>query len=217
MQLSNLKSDIDQAIKEYPGLEIINEAGALKLNGTLELIHPIHNVPFETFSVELYYPEQYPHCFPKVIETGGKIERSAARHVNVPDNNTLCLTVPPEERLLCRHGITTSSFIKDVLLPRLGEEYEVNSGGKYLHEYSHNALGYWEFYFRKFNVKNPNRILEILDMMVKHNLPKGYENCFCGSGDKFKKCHQKSINEFSSLGNDYIKMQIQLLNKHKPN
>jgi hypothetical protein len=135
MESDSLLIDLSTAIKDYPGLKLINEVGALSLMGTIDLIHPEFGITYDSFSVEIYYPKLYPFCFPKVIETGGKIPRNANRHVNVIANNTLCLTVDPEERLLSLHGITTSWFIKNVLLPRLGEEYVVNNGGNYLHEY----------------------------------------------------------------------------------
>lgn len=215
MQSDNFTNDLTTAIKEYPSLKLINEAGDLSLEGSIDLIHSETGIAYDSFSVKIYYPKQYPFCFPKVIETGGKIPRTADRHVNVTANNTLCLTVDPEERLLTLYGITTSWFIENVLLPRLGEEYIVNDGGKYLHEYSHNALGYWEFYFQKFNTKNPLVVINILENMLQHSMPKGYMPCICKSGKDYKKCHKKNVDDLYRLGTSYIQIQLNYLKNNK--
>lgn len=210
----NLKADIDAALKLYPLLKIIEKDGILGIAGDLELIHPEFNIPFETFSVELSFPKEYPNCFPRVLETGGKIERIPNRHVYT-NTGTLCLAVPPEERLLCRHGINMSRFIKNVLLPRLGEEYNVNNGGQYSREYSHGPDGFWEFYFKKFDTDDPNIVLKILKCITEQNTPKGFELCICGINEKYKKCHREAINEISCLGIPYLKWQLNYLNENK--
>lgn len=212
---TKLISELTQLINDYPGLKIINEAGVVTLQGSVELIHPEFGIAYESFSLLISYPAAYPFCFPKVIETTGKIPRNADRHVNVIDNNTLCLTVPPEERLLSLYGISTAWFMKNVLLPRLGEEYEVNQGGKYLHEYSHNALGYWEFYFRKLDTKDPQFVINILKTMIDYNMPKGYLPCICNSGRDYKKCHKKNVDDLYRLGKEYLRGQLNFLNNYK--
>lgn len=215
MQSDLLLLDLREAEINYPGLKIVNEPGGIKLKGVLELLHPEYFVAYDTFNVELYFPEDFPYCFPKVIETDEKIERCANRHVNVQDNNTLCLTVEPEERLLCINGISTTKFINCVLLPRLCEEHEVNNGGKYSHEFDHKEIGYWQYYERKLGVSDKDTILTILQQLIDHNLPKGFNLCYCGSGEKFKNCHRDFLYIFNKLGTRYIKFQINLLNKYK--
>ena len=218
MQILNpfdLKADIENALSAFPGLKMKDESGVLGIVGEIELIDPLSQVPFETFSVELYYPPGYPLCFPKVIETGGKIERIPDRHINIGDNNTLCLAVGPEEKLLCRFRINTTRFIKDVLLPRLAEEYEVNNGGKYAREYSHGANGVWEYYFKKTDTRDTRLVLRLIDCTIKSSEPKGSEGCICGSGLKYKKCHKSVINELSHLGTKYLQFQYHYLASNK--
>ncbi|HSH67975.1 MAG TPA: SEC-C domain-containing protein [Bacteroidia bacterium] len=195
----NLKADIEHAVRLYPGLWISEIENKFIIQGDIELIHPTHNSVLDTFSIEIFYPDRFPFCFPKVIETENKIERSADRHINVKENNTLCLAVPPEEQLLTRNGISTVWFIKNVLLPRLAEEYEVNRGGKYTREYSHGLDGYWEFYFKKLKTNDPAFVINTIESALNQNLPKGSYNCPCGSGKKFKKCHRNAFYEIGYL------------------
>lgn len=205
----NLRSDLEKAIVSYPKLKIKEENGSLELVGEIDLIHSERNLLIETFSVNIFYPKEFPYCFPKVIETGDQIPRSNDRHVN--KDTTLCLVIEPEERLLCLHGITTVLFIEKVLLPRLGEEYTVNKGGKYVREYSHGIKGLWEFYFFKFKSNDPKVILQLLESITTQNIPKRSKACPCGSGNVFKKCHINSVIEINRLGRLYLKSNYYIL------
>lgn len=209
-----LNDDLKDAIKKYPLLKIIEKENCnLSLSGEIEIFHPIENKVIDTFSVEMTFPKEFPHCFPKVVETSNKIERTVDRHLIVTQNNTLCFAVIAEELILCRLGITTRWFLNNILVPRLAEEYIVNHGGKYTHEFSHGPLGDLEFYYQKFRTKNPNIVVENLKFILKDRLPKSYEKCICGSGLKFKKCHRRIFEDLKELGNNFIIYQIHTLEK----
>lgn len=200
MAVFDLTDDIKAALEKYPGLRLgQTERNQKYLVGEIDIVDPGSGGLICTFSVEIHYPEQFPFCFPKVFETGDQIERVLSRHVNTQDNS-LCLVVPPEERLKCKYGISTSWFIDNVLYPRLAEEFVVMNGGKYQKEYSHGgANGFWEYYMRKFGISNAEIILSILEIIVRKQLPAGHNPCICGSGEKFKKCHLKSALEISDM------------------
>lgn len=202
-----LKSDLTNAIEHYPDLKIIERDGKLSLSGDVDLLHPIGQELIDTFAVDITFPERFPYCFPEVIETSGKIERIAKRHV-FTNTNTLCFAVKVEERLKCKGGITTRWFLDNVLVPRLAEEYVVNHGGKYEHEFSHGPLGDLEFYFQKFNTKDPLEVIRNLKLILNGGFPKHYEKCVCGSDLRFKKCHRTVFEALKDLGDRYIAYEI---------
>ena len=204
---------MNNAIEHYPKLKIIEENGNFSLSGEVDILHPIEKKCIDTFSVDISFPERFPRCFPRVVETSGKIERIPDRHIFVNDGFRLCFTVIVEELLKCRNGITTRFFLDNVLVPRLAEEYLVNNGGKYTHEFAHGNLGDFQFYFQEFKTENPNEVIRYLKMILQGGFPKHYALCSCGSGVKFKKCHRKNFEELKSIGDRFIIFEIEKLEK----
>jgi len=208
----NLRNDLESTVKYFPKLEIIESENGPFLLGEVDILHPIKNEIIDTFTVEIIFPRNYPYCFPNVTETSGKIERIPDRHIYTNTNN-LCFSVFAEERIKCYYGITTKWFIDHVLVPRLAEEYIVNQGGKYTHEYSHGQLGDLEFYLKKFCTGSPTEVMRYLNLILEVRFPKHYEKCGCGSGKKFKKCHRVIFEDLKRLGDKFIVNEIFKLEK----
>lgn len=207
-----LRSDMNDAITYYPNLKVVETDGKLSLSGDVDLLHPIAKKVIDTFSVDISFPERFPYCFPKVVETSKKIERIQDRHIYT-QNNSMCFAVLSEELLKCRFGITTRWFLNNVLVPRLAEEYLVNNGGEYAHEFAHGPWGDFQFYFKKFKIQNPVEVIRYLKLILTGGFPKHYEKCSCGSGIKFKKCHRIIFEELKSLGDKFINFEIEKLEK----
>lgn len=203
-----LKDDLMDTVKHYPLLGINENDGVLSLSGEIEIFHPTEKKVIDIFSLEINFTKNFPYCFPKVIETSGKIEKIIDRHVIVNKNNSLCFTVVAEELTICRLGITTRWFLDNVLVPRLAEEYLVNHGGKYAHEFSHGPLGDLEYYYQKFNIKDPKDVIGYLKFILKGEFPKHFERCICGSGLKFKKCHRRIFEDLKATGDSFINYEI---------
>lgn len=206
----DLRSDLNKAIEHYPNLKIVDSDGKLSLSGEVDLFHPTEKKWIDSFSVDITYPERFPNRFPVVVETSGKIERIPNRHI-YKDTNNMCFAVQAEELMKCRYGITTLWFLDNVLVPRLAEEYIVNDGGKYSHEFSHGPLGDFEFYFEKFKTKHPLDVIRYLKLVLNGGFPKHYEKCSCGSGLKFKKCHRVIFEELKGLGDGFLNYEINKL------
>jgi len=207
--MMQLIDDINYAIKFYPGLKKLESNEKLKVVGDLKLHHPEIG-EFDKYTVTICFPESYPKCFPKVIEESKKIPRTADRHVN--SDHTLCLAVEPEERLICKNGITFKYFLDRVLIPHLGRETYRSLSGKYEDgEYKHGLEGLWDFFSQKLNITDKKSIVEELEIMLQGNWPGRNEPCFCRSKIKFKKCHLRTWEELMVLGNDYLQSRLAIL------
>ncbi len=200
----SIDSDIEKTLKFFPKLK--KQEGKLAISGELDIVHPKAGF-LDTYEVLIEFTKLYPNCFPKVTETSKKIERVPARHVN--ENDTLCMAVRPEEILLCRRGIKLKWFIESVLIPHLAREIYFEEEKKYpFGDYSHGIDGLWEYFMEKFDSKDKNWIIIVLEKIVNNELPKNNEDCFCGSKIKYKKCHKYQVNQFLSFETSYLSDEI---------
>ncbi|GAB5566134.1 MAG: hypothetical protein Wins2KO_31970 [Winogradskyella sp.] len=207
--MSTITKNIDRALVDYHLLSRVVEDGFIRVKGFIPLIHPKIG-EIDRYEVLIKFPKDYPKCFPKVIETSNKIPRIPNRHVN-PDN-TLCLAVEPEEKALTKNGISFKYFLDRILIPHLARETYRESKGVYPDgEYAHGYDGIWEYYKSILKESDKLTIIRELEQIVNSNWPERNQKCFCGSGNKFKKCHLDSWTEILKSGKDYIKKQIQIL------
>ena len=209
--MSVITSSIDRALKHYQRLSRVTESGYLKVKGTIPISHPKKG-EIDRYTVLISFPEAFPKCFPKVVETSKKIPREADRHVN-PDH-TLCLAVEPEERLLTRNGVSFKYFLDKVLVPHLAREtYRERTGAYPDGEYSHGDAGIWEYYEALFGLNNKQQILRELEMIAFSTRPGRNDKCFCGGEVKFKNCHLRIYDQVLKSGVDYLLEQVSNLKK----
>lgn len=207
--MSRLQKDINKAIEFYPLLQLDENSQFIKVFGEIILADPELG-EFDRYSVSVSFLKCYPYCFPKVIEVSNKIPKVDYRHVN-PDGS-LCLAVPPEERLITKNGITFKFFLDKVLLPHLSRETFREINGEYEDgEYAHGNEGIWQFYIKNLGITDKNKIISELEQIVGSNWLSRNETCFCGSKRKFKQCHLNRWQEIKRMGDDYLKNQIETL------
>lgn len=210
--MKSLLQDIDHAIKFYPELKKIELGAQLIVMGNIILNHSEIG-EYDEYAVSISFPECYPKCFPKILEESGKIPRLADRHVN-PDSS-LCLAVEPEERLVCRNGITFKYFLDKILVPHLSRETYRNLAGKYEDgEYSHGVEGLWEYFGHILNIPDKKTILKELEKMLHEKWPGRNDPCFCGSKAKFKYCHMRTWEGVMLLGNVYLLSRLEILKSY---
>lgn len=207
--MNNVIKDIDSALVSYSDLRRVTEDGFIRVKGEIPLIHP-EKGELDRYEVLIKFPRNYPKCFPKVIETSKKIPRKDFRHVNL--DNTLCLAVEPEEQAIAKNGISFKFFLDKVLVPHLARETYRESKGKYPDgEYAHGYDGIWEYYKSILDKNDKQSIIDELEQIVSSKWPKRNDQCTCGSGKKFKKCHQNIWLKVLNSGNHYVHNQIQIL------
>tara|TARA_B100001063_G_scaffold247379_1_gene293781 strand:- start:37056 stop:37691 length:636 start_codon:yes stop_codon:yes gene_type:complete len=203
--------DIDQSILSYPLLKRVEEKGYVRVVGEIPLIHS-EKGEFDRYEVSIRFPQSYPKCFPKVIETSEKIPRKDFRHVN-PDL-TLCLAVEPEEKAIANNGINFKYFLDKVLVPHLARETFREINGAYPDgEYTHGNSGIWEFYESALESTDRKLIISELEEIIYSKWQGRNELCKCGSGRKFKRCHLDKWNTIIKSGRDYIIEKLDQLKK----
>lgn len=215
--MSRVIKDIDAGLKSYPDLRRVTKDGCVQVKGEIPLVHPKKG-EIDRYEVLIKFPESFPRCFPKVIETSKKIPRVAERHVN--HDNTLCLAVLPEERVISKNGMSFKFFLDKVLVPHLARETyrerkEVYPDGEYAHGYE----GIWEYYAGILGQVDRTKIIEELELIAHSKWPGRNHKCPCGSGLKFKNCHIEKWQKIINAGQDYVQKTVMVLkaNLHETN
>jgi hypothetical protein len=209
--MNKVIKDIDQSILSYPLLIRVEVEGYIRVVGEIPLIHPKKG-EFDRYEVSILFPQSYPKCFPKVIETSKKIPREDIRHVN-PDH-TLCLAVEPEEKAIVKNGISFKYFLDKVLVPHLARETFREISGAYPDgEYAHGTSGIWQFYESTLETTDRKQIISELEEIIYSKWQERNEPCNCGSGQKFKRCHLEKWNTIMKSGKNYIIEKLEQLKK----
>lgn len=197
-------NQLDLVIKKYPNLKITELDGLKYLKGILE----IKNDKRETvgnFSIEIKYRNDFPYRFPYLYEVGRDIPNLADWHKYQDDR--CCITVYPDEILKCKDGITLLSFIDNYAIPYFANQLYRLQYDKYLNgEYSHGNDGLIEFYSTLFKTTDRLKWKEYVNIVSLGKTLKMDRNkpCFCGSGLKFKICHDKVFYYIKRLGVNLI-------------
>lgn len=195
---------LDLVIKKYPNLKITELDGFKFLKGILE----IKNDKCETvgnFSIEIKYRKEFPYRFPYLYEVGGDIPNLANWHKYQDDS--CCITVYPDEILKCKDGITLLSFIENYAIPYFANQLYRLQYDKYLNgEYSHGNNGLIEFYSALFKTTDRLKWREYVNIVSLGKTLKMERNkpCFCGSGLKYKFCHDKIFYNIKRIGVNLI-------------
>jgi len=196
------ENELEAVIAEYPQLKIMKKEETLFLKGILDIPDDENNI-VGSFAVEIYSSAEFPYRFPKLLEVGGDIPCGADKH-KYPDNSC-CLTVPANEILLCKNGITIIRFIEDIAIPYFANQIYRKKEGKYLNEYSHGVQGVYEFYTDLFCSKDYRIWIKCLNNVIGKSKFERNITCFCGSNVKYKKCHQLIEYKLKNIGLEQIR------------
>lgn len=156
-----------------------------------------------------------------------KIPRHPDRHVY--EDGSFCLVSPLKEYLICKKGISMSTFLTEILDPFLACQVAISAGwrtGFPQGEFGHNSEGIYQSFAEHFRVNDPNQIINaILLVLTKNNRNM---DCFCNSGKKLKYCHfnevillngmsKQNLTKYKTAINLYnlTNLQFQTLNEEK--
>jgi hypothetical protein len=193
LDFSMFEEQINDVLVKYPYLNKGEINGTTILRGSVEVIDKDGKI-WDTYQIEIHPQGEFPYCFPKLFEVGGKIPKNVNWHIYTADGSC-CLTVLQKEILACVNGITVLQFMENWVIPYLANQtYRFNTGNYSNGEYSHNVLlATIEFYQELFRTCDVDLIINYIFIIVSSSRPHRTELCFCGSKQKFRNCHKSAF------------------------
>lgn len=186
----------------FPTLKYVeNEQGFPYISGEL-VLKDKQALYLDSYYIRIEPASNYPYMFPHVFETQGRIPINIDWHM-FPDGHC-CIKSVPEEELICKQAINLSWFIEQQVLPYFFNQKYREMHGYFLHERAHGMKGIIEFFEETFKTENLTAIAQYLLFIKKRSEPDRTNNCFCGSGSKYRKCHKEAFRLLSKLTNEEL-------------
>jgi hypothetical protein len=212
-RLKLFEEQLKEVLQHYPNLTIKEKNGLKYLKGIIDIKNETAEV-VGSFLIEVHFVKGFPFRFPKLYEVGGLIP-------NIPDwhkysDDSCCITVEPDEKLKCRHGITVLEFIKIHAIAFLANYIYRKIEGKYKNgEYSHGEPGLIEFYTDLLKTSDKELWLKYYKYAFKNEKFKDARNkpCLCGNEMKFKKCHLLIFDELRFIGEGQVLKDFSIIIK----
>lgn len=200
---------------EYPGLNLKTDekSGEPHLSGTIHLQSENGSL-IDSYTLKIIAIPEYPSRFPLVFETEGRIPLNIDWHV-YPSDGHFCVSSVPEEILICRKGISLHSFIEDHLIPYLFNQKYREENGFFLKERPHGMKGNIQFFTEIFKTEDLIKIAKNLNFIKQRKEPKRVNQCFCGSGLKYRKCHREAYKTLSAFTDNEIDLFIEMIVKYQ--
>ncbi|MGY6744924.1 MAG: SEC-C domain-containing protein [Cecembia sp.] len=196
---------------QFPELNLgQTEDGIPTFEGKLILSDEKSN-PIDSYEIRIVCSVNYPQSFPFVFETKNRIPINIDWHVHTDGHACLCTW--PEEVIYCHKGITLESFLSEHVIPYFFNQKYREMHGFFLQERAHGNLGTMDFFKEKFRTSNLKLIINWLEFIKSNPEPSRTNECFCGSGEKFRKCHRDEFREFKKLPVEIIGKFIDLIKR----
>lgn len=177
--------------------------------GAIDLID-VQGALLDSYQIKIISSPDYPNRFPYVYETGGRIPINIDWHV-FPDDGHCCIKAIPEEKLICKRGLTLPSFIDGEVIPYLYNQKFREENGYFLRERSHGQQGTIEFFQDVFNTTDLVSLAKNLLFVARGEEPNRVSKCFCGSSHKYRKCHRDTYRLLSQLSAEELIMYVKLI------
>jgi len=172
---------------------------------------------WESYNVEIHPVDEFPYRYPHVYEIGGKIPKIGDWHI-YDDTQRCCIDVEPEEIIKCSGGLSLPDFIQNEMLPYFfNQTFRRNEGYYPNGEYAHNVHGLFQYYDQLLQTQgDPRKTLQQLMYIQKIERPGRTFACFCGSGEKFRRCHRHAFDIIHRLGKKIVTYHATLIaNEYK--
>lgn len=203
------KLDVEQICDQLTNLKYVeDENGLPNLSGFLILNDTIGQ-EVDTYHIKIIPTTKYPFEFPYVFETGGRIPINIEWHVFTDGH--CCLKSQPEEMLLCKKAINLPWFIEEQIKPYFFNQKFRELNGYFLQEHSHGPKGNIEFFEDVFKTKDIKLIARGLLYIKRRMEPNRTNDCFCGSGLKYRKCHKEAYRKLSPFTDEELSMFAKFL------
>jgi hypothetical protein len=178
--------------QSYPSLHAYRERERIYIRGAFPII--IDGNEVDRFQIEIEMPDNYPHDFPIVRETIGRLPKILNRHFNGDD--TACLFLKDESYKHYTPQSTIVDFldvcVKSFFVWQI--EYDLTGGKPTRNARGHGLDGTIEFYKEELGVDSVAAIVQFLEYHTSKKV-KGHWPCFCGSHKELRRCHLDKVND----------------------
>lgn len=192
-----LERQIVELTAVHKGLcNVSEQEGRTIITGPLPFEAESDGLPLivESFDIELSVPPEYPEIFPRVKETGGKIEPT---YEHLYADKELCLGVPIEERRIFAAQPSLLGFVNGLVIPYLYSYCYWKQHGKYpFDDQLHGAAGIVRHYVDTLNLNDEIAALSVICFLYEHGY-RGHHACPCGSGQIVRHCHGDALRELN--------------------
>lgn len=198
---SHIENEYSVASEKFKNLrKPILEDDQIVIYGRLDAID-IDGNNWDTYEVKIVISETYPNELPILFEIGGKIERHPDWHIS--RDGSCCLG--PRIKLIrdLNGNITLIRWLEIHVIPFLANHFYKIKNGEYAGKhYSHGANGIVEYYQELWNIFKKSDIINKLKLITHRSKIGRNDKCFCGSNEKYKKCHLNS-RDFEGVPNEH--------------
>ncbi|MEX2565816.1 MAG: hypothetical protein WD431_07740 [Cyclobacteriaceae bacterium] len=199
---------------KFPELKFVEtESGIPTIVGEL-ILRDEKGERIDSYEIEIVCSHSYPQSFPLVFETKNRIPYNIDWHVHTDGNACLCTW--PEEMIYCRKGINLETFVDKHVVPYFFNQKYREIHGFFLRERAHGNVGNTDFFKEKFRTSNLKLVVNFLEYIKSNPEPNRTNDCFCGSGNKFRKCHRSEFREFKELSVQTIDQFIYMIKRSNP-
>jgi hypothetical protein len=204
---SLFQSQLGDVIAKYSLLKVTeDDLGDTFLTGVIDIPNDNGEI-VDNFLIEIHRSNGFPYRFPILFEIGERIPNDPAWH-KYPRDWSCCITVTPAEVLACKNGISILLFIEKHAIPYFANFIHRKLTGKYKNgEYAHNPkAGYSQFYEELLKTGDKDLWAQYFCYAFKNLKTTCGRNdpCFCGSGTKYKNCHEKIFHTLKFLGEEQV-------------
>jgi hypothetical protein len=186
------KSEVETA---YPNLHVYIVDDVVLVRGTFPIV--FEGRQLDGYLIEIAVAKDHPKSIPIVRETGGRIPRTADRHMN-PADGTACVLLPDERWRVWPHGSTLLPFLEGPVRNFFLGQSLVDFGDPWpFGQWGHGADGIREYYTELLGSNDVRVIKAYLDCLSKKKI-KGHWPCPCRSGRRLRECHWTLVQDLTA-------------------
>lgn len=183
-------SELGRVQALYPCLTAVPIDDGIALRGTFPLVH--NGQEIDAFKIKVELRRRGVRYVPAVLEIGGRIPRTAHRHVNA--DGSACVALPEDLWLMTRgEPMMLSAFVdgpmRDYFLAQATFERE---GRWPFGDRGHGGVGLREFYQELLGTHDPRVVGRYLAVLSEPRVHRQWL-CPCGSGQKLRRCHRADV------------------------
>lgn len=140
---------------------------------------------WDTYSVYILIPDDYPQSVPIIKETSKKIEQ----HENWHNGAYCCLSTEAKMYSDMSGKITLLKWLDMFVHPYLANHvYKLKTGNYAGEEFEHGINGIITGYLKIFGLSNKDEVIKYLGFLTSTEKHSKNIQCFCKSGKNYKRC-----------------------------